>query len=333
MIYFSLSNLLQIQYDGLLMKLKGNFVSKEIYLLKDDMLTALGRPYSVCVSLKDAGVSEERAYEQWNGIEEIEGSDLPLIYEGTLMGELMRYLLMRMRKILNVKPYADEHMLAVLRGKLNDKLKYYDVSLERSDTLVSDIRFMGVPCAAETVLKIISEPSILEENLKDIDLVYARRLMGLCRYEEAALIYEDAIGRTRTDSIIGTELAMCLAETYYFLDRCEDSAALYLKCDGRYIRDIEDYKLRLGHALLRVGEPREEQIRIYYKGSLNPTFRKYNMDEYEDAAASVEPLYDTYKELCMKEAEKVLSGKVAESTGSSGVNKTRKVIKKVSKLC
>ncbi|MBR5361124.1 MAG: hypothetical protein IK123_09575, partial [Lachnospiraceae bacterium] len=290
MIYFSLSNSLQLQYDGILTRLKGNFVSKEVYLLKGNVLTALGRPYSVCISLKDGEVSEERAFEQWNGIDEIMNSELPMIAEGTLMGELMRYLLMRLRRVLRIAPFADEYMLDVLRGKLNDKFRFYDIMLLKSDTLVSDMRIRGVISEAEKVLRTISEPAESEEALKDMDLPYMARLMGLCRYEEAAALYEDALSRVDVSSIIGTELALCLAETYYFLERPEDSVSWYLKCDRRYIKDMDDYRLRLGYALMDAGHiPADEQdasdytkksglIKVYCKGLLNPTFKKYNSD-------------------------------------------------------
>lgn len=315
MIYFGLSNSLQLQYDGILMKLKGNFVSKEVYLLDGDILTALGRPYSVCISLKDGSVSEERAFEQWNGIEEIMNAELPLIVEGTLMGELMRYLLMRLRKVLSIVPFADEHMLSVLRGKLNDKFRYYDILLIRSETLVSDIRLEGYLCTVEDVLKVISEPSRTEEALNDMDLPYMARLMGLCRYEEAAPLYEEALGRVDASTMIGTELAMCLAETYYFLDRPEDSAECYLKCDRRYIKDTEDYRLKLGHALLDMKRDGDstgnaavpyEDIKAYYKGRLNPTYKKYNKDEYGSASAAVEKSYEEYRDICLKLADEVL---------------------------
>lgn len=320
MIYFSLSNSLQLQYDSILTRLKGNFVSKEVYLLKEDELTALGRPYSVCISLKNGEVSEERAYEQWNGIEEIMNGELPMIVEGTLMGELMRYILMRLRKVLKITPFANEHMLGVLRGKLNDKFKFYDIYLLRSDTLVSDMRSKGVIANVEKVLKTVSEPSANEEALKDMDLSYMARLMGLCRYEEAAALYEDALNRVDVSSIIGTELAMCLAETYYFLDRSGDSASWYLKCDRRYIKDSEDYRLRLGHALMDAGQipsdptaadisKKSDSVKIYFKGLLNPTFRKYNREEYEMAAAQAEPIYDKYKELCFMAADRALAQK------------------------
>ena len=332
MIYFSLSNSLQLQYDGLLTKLKGNFVSKEVYLLDGNALTALGRPFSVCISLKDGEISEVRAFEQWHGIESIMNSDLPMIMEGTLMGELMRYLLMRLRRVLQIEPYANEHMLSVLRAKLNDKFKYYNVYLVRNETLVSDMRLNGAQGTAENVLRVVSEPSLTGEALKDMDLSYMARLMGLCRYEEAAALYEEALSRVDVSSIIGTELAICLAETYYFMDRYEDSAAWYLKCDGRYIKNKDDYKLRLGHSLMaieyikgtaeegkehkevnKIGEGHESgEINInaafitYYKGILNPTYIKYNREKYDKAEASVKLVYDEYRDECIKMAQQAL---------------------------
>nr|MCR5603307.1 hypothetical protein [Lachnospiraceae bacterium] len=256
--------------------------------------------------------------------------------EGTLMGELMRYLLMRLRRVLQIEPYANEHMLSVLRAKLNDKFRYYDVALVRSELLVSDMRLNGVEGTAENVLRVVSEPSLNGEALKDMDLSYMARLMGLCRYEEAASLYEEALSRVNVSTIIGTELAICLAETYYFLDRYEDSASWYLKCDGRYIKNQEDYMVRLGHSLMAIeyikgtaeeGKERKEVNKIdegresgeinkyaafitYYKGILNPTYVKYNKNKYERAAASVKPAYDEYRDECIKMAQQALDKRI-----------------------
>ncbi|MCR5420108.1 MAG: hypothetical protein K6E98_03785 [Lachnospiraceae bacterium] len=299
MIYFRLSSSLQLQYDGALRKLKGTFVSKEVYLLSNDELTALGRPYSLVISLKDASLSETKSYERWEGIEEILNEDIPAIKEGTLMGEFMRFLLMRLRRVLKLEPYADEYMLSVLEGKLNERVKYYDIYIDKDSSEMTSIRYKGNDTDIETVLKIISEPSDAEEALKDIDLMYASRLMGLNRYEEALKLFKEALSSVSGDSMMATEFNLKLGEIYFFLEDKEAAIKSYKLCDKCYIKDIKDYYIRVGHLLLDDKEENGLKLREYYKGILNPTYGKYKGDEYKDIVAYAKPLYPEYEEKCL----------------------------------
>lgn len=304
MIYFSLSNSLQMQYDGLMTNQRGVFVSKEIYLLDGNMLIALGRPYSVGISVGDGVISEERSYEDWDGIREIEASNPPVISEELFMGELMRYVLMSLRRVLKVEPYADEFMLSVLRGKLNDKLKYYDSSTGAGEGSFSFMH-KGKSVSLEDMLKIVSEPSLYGEALKDMDFAYSARLMGLNRYDEALRLYKAAGEKVDDRSIIGTEINMALGEIYYFLDDLKESARCYKRCDRRYIKDMRDYRIRLGHSLLdgTTGD-KEEEIKMYYRGLLNPTYKKSVAEEYERIEPLVKPSYEKYEKYCIDAAKK-----------------------------
>ena len=65
MLYFKLTHSLQLQYDALLTKLRNMYVSREMYILEGDLLTAAGRPFSVCVSLKEGNVEGAEQREEW----------------------------------------------------------------------------------------------------------------------------------------------------------------------------------------------------------------------------------------------------------------------------
>ncbi|MCR5235401.1 MAG: hypothetical protein K6E53_16080 [Lachnospiraceae bacterium] len=304
MIYFSFSNSLQMQYDGLMTNQRGVFVSKEIYLLDGNLLIALGRPYSVCISVKDGAINEERSYEDWDGIREIEDGEPPVISEELFMGELMRYVLMSLRRVLKVEPYANEFMLSVLRGKLNEKLKYYNSSTEADDSSFSFMK-NGESVSLEEMLKTVSEPSLYGDVLSDMDFAYSARLMGLNRYEEALKLYKAAGEKVDDGTIIGTQINMALGEIYYFLDDLKASVNCYKRCDRRFIKDLRDYRVRLGHSLLdgTTGD-KEAEIKMYYRGLLNPTYKKSVLEEYERIEPLVKPSYEKYEKYCIDAAKK-----------------------------
>ncbi len=304
MIYFSFSNSLQMQYDGLMTNQRGVFVSKEIYLLDGNLLIALGRPYSVCISVKDGTINEERSYEDWDGIREIEDGEPPVISEELFMGELMRYVLMSLRRVLKVEPYANEFMLSVLRGKLNEKLKYYNSSTEADGSSFSFMK-NGETVSLEEMLKTVSEPSLYGDALSDMDFAYSARLMGLNRYEEALKLYKAAGEKVDDGTIIGTQINMALGEIYYFLDDLKASVNCYKRCDRRFIKDLRDYRVRLGHSLLdgTTGD-KEAEIKMYYRGLLNPTYKKSVLEEYERIEPLVKPSYGKYEKYCIDAAKK-----------------------------
>ena len=210
MVCFKLSNSLQLQYNGLFIKLDSAYVSSEIYVIEEDELTAYGNPTSICFSMYDGRMSVK---EQDEDLTEIESDMLPVIDADTPSGELMRYILMRLRAALQMKPYADPYMLSVLRGKLNELLKVYNIKISDTDEMfpVISLQMDGTDRSVEYILsRLMVEQSFDNEGhlSADFDMHYTRRLMGLMRYDEALELFLNELGNHDNMSMLYTELCM-----------------------------------------------------------------------------------------------------------------------------
>ena len=292
--FCKLNNLLQLQYNGMLNRLYKDFVSKEAYELNGDVLTALGRPYSVTLSLEDGNTGKDKEFEAWEGIDSAGTGE---IREESLQAEVLKYILMQLRLFHDIKPVADDHMRSVLRGKLDEQLKFYDIAT--SDDGVAAFTLKGDPVDAETVIKTVEDESVIGRIMDGVDMDYARRLVGLMRYEEALEIFLPLIDRTEEGSMFNTELNFIIGEIYYHMDKSEESLKYYRKCNLKYIKDVRDYHLRVGHCLLddKAGL-RSNLIKMYYRCMLNPTYKKSVSDKYDRLVEQVEPIYADHEAKC-----------------------------------
>lgn len=302
MFYFKLTNSLQLQYDALLTKLRGMYVSREMYILEENMFTAVGRPFSVSASLTEGIVSGAEQREEWNSI----GSDmLPVISENTPCGELMRYIIMRLRAALNVQPYANAYMLSTLRNKLNEQLKNFNIRITDGDeTLpVVCLQMDGIDMNVEFVIVRLMMGTVPEEDSSEeaFDMHYAKRVMGLMRYEEALGLFLNELNNHDPSTMLYTELCMYIGEIYYHLNERENALVYYRQCDPRFVGDVNDLYSRIGHAVLDDGTGlRGDMIRMYYRCLLNPTYKKSIADKYDRLAEQVEPIYAEHEAKCVE---------------------------------
>ena len=285
---------LQMQFDSLLVKLAGDFVSKEVYYLDGNELTALGRPYSIRIRLTDGAKGHETEYEKWTGFDP---DELPEIEEGTLKNEVIKYVIMQLRIFNDIKPVADEHMRDVLRSKFNDKLKFYDaVAL---DEPVVAFTIEGNPATVEDVMDAVADDSQIDDILQGTDLDYAGRLMSLMRYDEALEQYLPLVSRVKPGSMLDTELNMYIGEIYYHMHESAKALEYYKLCNPKYIKDMKDYHIRIGHCLLddKAGL-RSGLIKMYYRCNLNPTYKKSISDRYDRLKEQVAPIYEEHESKC-----------------------------------
>ena len=290
MFYFKLTNSLQLQYDALLTKLHGMYVSREMYILEENMFTAVGRPFSVGVSLTDGNVVGAEQREEWNSISP---DMLPVISEDTPCGELMRYIIMRLRAALNVQPCANAYMLSTLRGKINEQLKNFNIRITDSDETmpVVSLQMDGNDMNVEFVIVRLMMGSVPEEDDSDekFDMHYAKRVMGLMRYEEALELFLNELNNHDPSTMLYTEICMYIGEIYYHLNERENALVYYRQCDPRFVGDVNDLYSRIGHAVLDDGTGlRGDMIRMYYRCLLNPTYKKSIADKYDRLAEQVE---------------------------------------------
>ncbi len=291
---FKLNNLLQLQYDGMLTKLFGDFVSKEVYDLTGNVLTALGRPYSIAVSLTGGSLNKEKEYEAFTGNVE---DELPVIREESLDAEVLKYIIMQLRLFYDIKPVADEHMRGVVRHKLNEKLKFFDIVAV--DEPVVNFTMEAMDTDAETVIQAVTDDSIIDDILSDTDLDYAGRLMSLLRYDEALEEYLPLVTRVRPGSMFDTELNMYIGEIYYHMHESAKALEYYKLCNPKYIEDMRDFHIRIGHCLLddKAGL-RSGLIKMYYRCILNPTYKKSISDRYDRLKEQVAPIYEEHEARC-----------------------------------
>ncbi|MCR4807333.1 MAG: hypothetical protein K5857_06620 [Lachnospiraceae bacterium] len=301
---YKLSKTLQLQYDGMLIKLYDDFVSKEVYELSGDLLTALGRPFSIEINLKDGSVEKIRPFEEWN-LPDIDS--IQEVNDGSLTASVLKYILMQVRIYKDIQPVANDHMRAVRAGKLNDSLKFYDIVTSASGC--AGFVHEGRPIDAESLIKKVADESIISNIMGDADIDLAKRLMGLMRYKESLDIFLPLLERTREGSMFNTELNFYIGEIYYHMDKLEESLAYYRACNTLYIYDMRDYHIRLGHCLMddKAGL-RASLIKMYYRCYLNPTYKKSISEKYEMLREQVEPIYAEYEEKCEEAGRNLITG-------------------------
>ena len=292
--FIRLNHSLQLQFDSILTKIAGDFVSKEVYFIDGDELTAIGRPYSIKIRLSDGGRENEREYDLWQDLNE---DVIPEIADNTLRYEVLKYILMQLRLFYDIKPVADEHMRSVLRGKLNDKLKFYDTVAVDEQVVIFTIE--GERACVEDVLDKVSDDSVIGDILSGTDLDYARRLMGLLRYDEALEQFLPLVSRVRPGSMLDTELNMYIGEIYYHMHEPVKALEYYKLCNPKYIEDMRDLYIRVGHCLLddKAGL-RSGLIKMYYRCILNPTYKKSISDRYDRLKEQVDPIYEEHEARC-----------------------------------
>ena len=289
-----LNNSLQLQYSGMMHKLAGNFTGTDFYVINGDMMLAVGEPSSVVMSLLDGSMSRQ------DGFDITAAGEPVAIGEGTLRNDVLRYLLMRIRRVLDIKPVADDHMLGVLRGKLNGSLKFFDIVIvPENENTVLDIRMQGAHATVEDVLNAVENEEIIDEIKGDVDMDYLYRLVGLGRFEEALSIFLELYDRSQPGTMFDTEVNMYLGELYYHLDDLEKSVECYKRCASVYIQDIRDYYIRLGHSLLddKAGL-RGNLIKMYYRSMLNSAYKKSIAGDYDKLVEQVEPIYAAHEAEC-----------------------------------
>ena len=292
--FLTLNHSLQLQYDGFISKLAGDWTGDGIYGIDGDILLAVGQPYCVIISLVDGTVSKKTGFNY-------QSMTVPVnIGEGTLRNEVLRYVLMRARRVLDIKPVADDHMLDVLRGKINDSLKFFDiVVLKEADNIVADIKLQGGHGTVEDVLNAVADETIIGEIMGDIDMDYLRRLVGLGRFEEALSIFLSLYDRAQPGTMFDTEVNMYLGELYYHLDELDKSVERYKQCNPIYINDIRDFYIRLGHSLLDDNAGlRGNLIKMYYRSTLNPAYKKSIADRFDKLVEQIEPIYTAHEAEC-----------------------------------
>ncbi len=292
--FLNLNNLLQLQYDGFINKLATDWVSESIYAIEGDFLMAVGKPYCVIISLIDGSMSKREGFNYQLMTEPV------IIEEGTLRNEVLRYVLMRLRRVLNIAPVADDHMLDVLRGKINDSLKFFDIAVfKEPDNIVVDLKLQGGHGTVEEVLTAVADETIIGEILGDVDMDYLKRLVGLGRFEEALEIFLSLYDRAQPGTMFDNEINMYLGELYYHLDELDNSVERYKMCNPIYINDIRDYYIRLGHSLLddKAGL-RGNLIKMYYRSTLNPAYKKSIADRYDKLVEQIEPIYAAHESEC-----------------------------------
>lgn len=303
MLFFKLSNMLQLQYDNLFKKLQDTYVSKEIYFINSNYLVTFCSPHSICLSLSDGSISE---FEQEEIFSDIRDDMLVVVQGDSPAGELMRYIIMRIRAVLKIEPYADPYMLGKLRVKLNEELKNFNIMITDNEELSPLIRLslngeeQDVECVVARLMSWNGQTET-ENETGDFDMQYAKRLMGLMRYEDALGMFLGELSNHAPVSMIYTELCMYIGEIYYHLDDRDKSREYYLRCDTRYIEDLDDYYCRLGHAVLDDGSGlRGGLIKTYYRCMLNPTYKKSIADKYDRLAEQVESIYTEYNNRCIE---------------------------------
>lgn len=194
MIAFRLYHTLHLQYKEFFSGINADFEST-LYAVKGNDLLALSSPVTSLFSF-DRSVMER--LDMPIDYSKVDVSEMMMIEEGSDEGEVMKYLLLILRRWRRIEPYANDYMTESLRGKLNQKLKYYDLEMivpglsDAPDEDEAHDPAEGLNEMSSALAKGGTAPSDKNEVAKASDV--AGNALALFSHRGAAVTLEKAIG-------------------------------------------------------------------------------------------------------------------------------------------
>lgn len=302
MILFELYRQLDVRMYMTVAALDRNFGACSKYLITGNSLILLGTEHSVKLDLTNKTMTVEKAIKEWD----IDSEAVLWFAEDSAEACIIRLINNAFREWLKIDPFSSTEEFEAATAKLNAILDRYNLRVVFDSNSLKVLQFGEVITFEEALEIIIEIDSDTETELMIAEcFAEAEYQRSIGQLEEAAKNYEHILKHIERSVQLYTICSFKLAEIYYFLNNNERSALLYYRCNPAFITDERDFYIHLGHALLDSKMKKyERQIRIYYRGMLDPLYAQNHVQAIRAASRDVSDVFKEYEETCFEMGEK-----------------------------
>ena len=180
MIFFQLDHILHMQYDQMIQALLDGWTMGEVYAVQKNQIifpleNGQVRAYSFsenCFLNPKPNEVFHRKVKQVMRLTEQE-SDRFMLPVDSDEEELCRFLLLLIRRVYELKPYADRHMTGVLLTKLNKRLtkRKVKVSLDEEECIMPTFLYRGEEITLEKVFSLLQRNGASTGSRRTVETV------------------------------------------------------------------------------------------------------------------------------------------------------------------
>ena len=180
MIFFQLDHILHMQYDQMIQALLDGWTMGEVYAVQKNQIifpleNGQVRAYSFsenCFLNPKPNEVFHRKVKQVMQLTEQE-SDRFMLPVDSDEEELCRFLLLLIRRVYELKPYADRHMTGVLLTKLNKRLtkRKVKVSLDEEECIMPTFLYRGEEITLEKVFSLLQRNGASTGSRRTVETV------------------------------------------------------------------------------------------------------------------------------------------------------------------
>ena len=180
MIFFQLDHILHMQYDQMIQALLDGWTMGEVYAVQKNQIifpleNGQVRAYSFsenCFLNPKSNEVFHRKVKQVMQLTEQE-SDRFMLPVDSDEEELCRFLLLLIRRVYELKPYADRHMTGVLLTKLNKRLtkRKVKVSLDEEECIMPTFLYRGEEISLEKVFSLLQRNGASTGSRRTVETV------------------------------------------------------------------------------------------------------------------------------------------------------------------
>lgn len=272
------------------------------YILSGDSLILLGVDHSLEFKLINKEVVSQQPVRNWD----IDSEPVLWFAENSTESIVIRMINLAFRQWLNIDPFdtIEEFYQAVY--ETNERLANYNIRM-MIDAESLCVFYDDEPVTLEQAIEKIMEIDAEANAAKNIPMWQeeARLLKGQDRFEEASERYEKILVHIDRSQELYTECAYALAECYYYIGNYERSVKLFYRCNLEFIEDEDLFYSHVGHALLDAKMKKyERQIKIYYRGRIDPVYSDTHRQAITAAGNEVGEVFAEYEETCLNMGRK-----------------------------
>ena len=180
MIFFQLDHILHMQYDQMIQALLDGWTMGEVYAVQKNQIifpleNGQVRAYSFsenCFLNPKSNEVFHRKVKQVMQLTEQEADRFMLPVDSD-EEELCRFLLLLIRRVYELKPYADRHMTGVLLTKLNKRLtkRKVKVSLDEEECIMPTFLYRGEEITLEKVFSLLQRNGASTGSRRTVETV------------------------------------------------------------------------------------------------------------------------------------------------------------------
>ena len=199
MIFFQLDHILHMQYDQMIQALLDGWTMGEVYAVRKNQIifpleNGQVRAYSFsgnCFLNPKTNEEFHRKVKQVLHLTEQEPDRFMLQVESD-EEELCRFLLLLIRRVYELKPFADRHMTGVLLAKLNKRLakRKIKVTLDYEECIMPTFFFRDEVVSLEKVFAVLKEQIVMDTRETSGE-VYAEEMKEVSQEDKPVAVPEN----------------------------------------------------------------------------------------------------------------------------------------------